>query len=495
MTVGTVTLVGAGPGDPGLLTLRGREALSQAEVVVYDRLIDPALLQWAQPGAELLDVGKEPGHHKVPQEEIGRLLLEKARAGRQVVRLKGGDPFLFGRGGEELALLREAGVPVQVVPGVPSALAVPAAAGIPVTHRGLSPSVHILTGHRQGGQPPALPFPALVQGGGTLVFLMAMGSLEYIQQGLLQAGMDPQTPAAVIQEGTTPRQRQVTAPLCRLPQAVAEEGLTHPAVLVIGPVCALGEQPSPALPLQGRRVIVTRPKDRVGALSGKLRALGAQVLEFPCIETQPLSPCPPLERALSRLSSYSWAVFTSAAGVEAVWAALAALGRDARAFAPVRLAAIGPGTGKALAAHGLRPDLVPPVYDSPHLAQALLEQSPEKPLLLLRSDLATRLLPQALSQGGVPWEEVACYRTVFTCPPGVEQARDWVREGAVAAFTSASTVRGFAAALGEELDYRHLTACCIGPQTERQARDLGLLTRTARTATLEGLVQCILEGA
>ena len=364
-----------------------------------------------------------------------------------------------------------------------------------MTHRGLSPSVHILTGHRQGGQPPALNFPALVQGGGTLVFLMAMGSLESIQQGLLQAGMDPQTPAAVIQEGTTPRQRQVTAPLCRLPQAVAEKGLTHPAVLVIGPVCALGEQSSPALPLQGRRVIVTRPKDRAGALSGKLRALGAQVLEFPCIETQPLSPCPPLERALSRLSSYSWAVFTSAAGVEAVWAALAALGRDARAFAPVRLAAIGPGTGKALAAHGLRPDLVPPVYDSPHLAQALLEQAPEKPLLLLRSDLATQLLPQALSQGGVPWEEVACYRTVFTCPPGGEQVKTWVREGAVAAFASASTVRGFVAALGEELDYRNLTACCIGPQTERQARDLGLLTRTARTATLEGLVQCILEGA
>ena len=218
MTVGTVTLVGAGPGDPGLLTLRGREALSQAEVVVYDRLIDPALLQWAQPGAELLDVGKEPGHHKVPQEEIGRLLLEKARAGRQVVRLKGGDPFLFGRGGEELSLLREAGVPVQVVPGVPSALAVPAAAGIPVTHRGLSPSVHILTGHRQGGQPPALNFPALVQGGGTLVFLMAMGSLESIQQGLLQAGMDPQTPAAVIQEGTTPGSGRSPPPCAGCPR-------------------------------------------------------------------------------------------------------------------------------------------------------------------------------------------------------------------------------------------------------------------------------------
>ena len=384
---------------------------------MHDRLIDPALLQWAQPGAELLDVGKEPGHHKVPQEEIGRLLLEKARAGRQVVRLKGGDPFLFGRGGEELSLLREAGVPVQVVPGVPSALAVPAAAGIPVTHRGLSPSVHILTGHRQGGQPPALNFPALVQGGGTLVFLMAMGSLESIQQGLLQAGMDPQTPAAVIQEGTTPRQRQVTAPLCRLPQAVAEKGLTHPAVLVIGPVCALGEQPSPALPLQGRRVIVTRPKDRAGALSGKLRALGAQVLEFPCIETSPSPPAPLGAGPLPALLLLLGGVYQRRRGGGRV-GALAALGRDARAFAPVRLAAIGPGTGKALAAHGLRPDLVPPVYDSPHLAQALLEQSPEKPLLLLRSDLATQLLPQALSQGGVPWEEVACYRTVFTCPPG-----------------------------------------------------------------------------
>ena len=306
MKTGQVILVGAGPGDPGLLTVKGKKALEQAEVVVYDRLVGREILDLIPPGAERIDVGKEASRHTMPQEEINQLLLDKALQGKRVVRLKGGDPFLFGRGGEELELLARHGVPFQEVPGIPSAIAVPAYGGIPVTHRDCASSLHIVTGHQRAGKPLDIPFQALVRAGGTLVFLMGGGALEAICQGLLAAGLAPDTPAALVERGTTPRQRVILATAETLPQRARAEQAQSPGVIVVGQVCAYAGEMDwfGRLPLKGKQVIVTRPRERAGTLAQKLRELGAEVTEFPCIETVPLTPCPALEEALAHISEY-----------------------------------------------------------------------------------------------------------------------------------------------------------------------------------------------
>ena len=331
---GKVILVGAGPGDPGLLTVRGRQALEGAEVVVYDRLAGPAVLALIPRTARGIDVGKAAACHPVPQEQINRILVEEARAGRQVVRLKGGDPFVFGRGGEEAEALKRAGVAFEVVPGVTSAVAAPACAGIPVTHRDYSSSLHILTGHARRGGALSIDFDALVRCGGTLVFLMGLEALPRIVGGLLEAGMDPQTPAALVENGTLPSQRRCDATLYTLPRQAAAMDIHSPALIVVGGVCALGKELCwfERLPLHGKRILVTRPGDRAGSLSEKLWDLGADVVEFPCIRTEAVFPCPAMEGALERLSAYEWLGFTSAAGVEAFWTCLRGMGKDARAL-------------------------------------------------------------------------------------------------------------------------------------------------------------------
>ena len=315
---GKVILVGAGPGDPGLLTEKGKKAIAQAEVVVYDRLVSPAILSLMPESAEQIDVGKEASHHKVPQHQINQILLEKAQAGKRVVRLKGGDPFLFGRGGEELERLSEAGIPFEVVPGVTSALSVPAYAGIPVTHRDFCSSLHIITGHAKAGAKLTIDFEALKRTGGTLVFLMGVTALPAICQGLLDAGMEAEMPAAVIERGTTPRQRKLVSTLGALPQAAAEAKIESPAIIVVGKVCTLSEKFDwfDALPLKGREIVVTRPRERMGALSEKLRALGAAVTEYPCIETVERAENPALDQAMDHLAEYRYLVFTSPAGPE-----------------------------------------------------------------------------------------------------------------------------------------------------------------------------------
>ena len=291
---GKVTLVGAGPGDPGLLTRKGLEALERADVVVYDRLVSPAILALMPEGAVKINVGKEASRHPVPQEQINRILLEQAQQGHNVVRLKGGDPFLFGRGGEELELLAEHRIPFEEVPGITSAIAAPAYGGIPVTHRDCCSSLHIVTGHQRAGKELAIDFEALVRTGGTLVFLMGVSALPTICAGLLDAGMAPDTPAAVVERGTTPAQRRVSASLAELPRAAEAAAVQSPAVIVVGGVCALADQFDwfDHLPLKGKRVVVTRPRERAGTLSARLRALGADVWEYPCIATVPITPAP-----------------------------------------------------------------------------------------------------------------------------------------------------------------------------------------------------------
>ena len=493
MKMGQVILVGAGPGDPGLLTIRGREALLNAEVVVYDRLVGPEILSMMPESAEKINVGKQASHHIVPQEQINQILLEKALEGKRVVRLKGGDPFLFGRGGEELELLSQHHVPFQEVPGITSPIAVPAYAGIPVTHRDFCSSLHIITGHQRAGMPLHINFKALVEATGTLVFLMGVTALPQICQGLLDAGMDPQMPAAVIEKGTRPEQRPILSTLSQLPQKAKEEKVESPAIIIVGKVCSLSPDFDwfDQLPLKGRKIIVTRPKDRAGTLSSRLRSLGAAVTEFPCIETLPMDPCPQLDRAMDRVDDFSWLAFTSPAGVSTLMDWLDRKDLDVRALGRIHIAAIGPGTDRELRNHGLKADLIPEIYDGAHLGSAMAEAGIRGKVLILRAQWGTEALTEELDAAHIPYEDVRIYETRFSCPEASEilELLD-PQDPPVVTFTSASTVKGFHAALGS-FDSKALIGACIGEQTRQEAHKLGIPTVTAKKATMDSLIQAI----
>ncbi|MDD6188310.1 MAG: uroporphyrinogen-III C-methyltransferase [Clostridiales bacterium] len=488
---GNVILVGAGPGDPGLLTQKGRQALEQAQVVVFDRLVSPAIMALIPPQAELIDVGKESSHHLVPQDQINQILLNKALEGKRVVRLKGGDPFMFGRGGEELELLQEHGIPFQVVPGVTSALSVPAYAGIPVTHRDFCSSLHIVTGHAKAGAELHIDFEALRRTGGTLVFLMGVSALPKICQGLLDAGMEPEMPAAVVERGTLPKQRKVISTLAELPRKAAEEKIKSPAIIIVGKVCQLSDRFDwfDNLPLKGKEVVVTRPADRSGTLSERLRQLGANVTDYPCIRTVPRDPSPELEQAIASLERFSWLVFTSPIGPDIFFGRLNAAGKDARALAGLKLAAIGPKTASALAQYGLKADLVPDTYDSAHLAQAMAQVDGE--VLLCRASKGSNALPEIFSKNGIPFSDVPCYDTVYENPDPTP-VLELLKEPVLVTFTSASTVRGFVESL-HGADISKVLGCCIGDQTAAEAKKYGISVVTAREATIESLMECIKE--
>ena len=489
--MGSVILVGAGPGDPGLLTQKGRQAIENAQVVVYDRLVSPAILSLIPKDAEKINVGKESSNHLVPQEEINRILLRKAQEDKRVVRLKGGDPFLFGRGGEELELLEAAGIPFQVVPGVTSALSVPAYAGIPVTHRDFCSSVHIITGHARAGAELSIDFDALKRTGGTLVFLMGVTSLPKICKGLLDAGMAPDMPAAVVERGTLPRQRKLVSTLERLPLEAEKAGVKSPAIIVVGKVCSLSNRFDwfDCLSLKGKTVVVTRPEDRSGTLTQRLRELGAEAVDYPCIRTVAREENPELEEAIGNLSRYRCLVFTSPAGPEIFFRRLRAAGRDARALSGLTLAAIGPKTAKALEKHGVTADLVPETYDSDHLAKAL--EAVEGPVLLCRASRGSTALPEMLESKGIPFADVPIYDTVYTAPDP-QKVDALLGEKLLVTFTSASTVRGFVESLPGR-DLKNVIGCCIGKQTEAEAKKYGLTTVVSQEATMESLMETIKE--
>ena len=488
--MGSVILVGAGPGDPGLLTQKGRQAIENAQVVVYDRLVSPAILSLIPRDAEKINVGKESSNHLVPQEEINRILLRKAQEDKRVVRLKGGDPFLFGRGGEELELLEAAGIPFQVVPGVTSALSVPAYAGIPVTHRDFCSSVHIITGHARAEAELHIDFEALRRTGGTLVFLMSVSSLPRICRGLLDAGMAPDMPAAVVERGTLPRQRKLVSTLEKLPSEAEKAGVKSPAIIVVGKVCALSSRFDwfDGLPMKGKTVVVTRPEDRSGTLTQRLRELGAEVVDYPCIRTVAREENPELEEAMENLSRYRCLVFTSPAGPEIFFRRLRAAGRDARALSGLTLAAIGPKTAKAMERFGVTADLVPETYDSDHLAKAL--EAVEGPVLLCRASRGSTALPEMLERKGIPFADVPVYDTVYAAP-APQKVDALLGETLLVTFTSASTVRGFVESLPGR-DLKNVIGCCIGKQTEAEAKKYGLATVVSQEATMESLVECIL---
>ena len=502
--IGFVSLVGAGPGDPGLLTLRGAEALSEADVVVYDYLANPVLLEHAPKDAERIYVGKKAGSHTRTQDEINALLVEQARSGRRVVRLKGGDPFVFGRGGEEALALVEAGVAFEVVPGVSSAVAAPAYAGIPVTHRGLSTSFAVITGH-EDPQKKALGinWPHLAHGVDTLIFLMGVGNLPEIVAQLVAHGRPADTPAALVRWGTRPEQETVSGTLADIVERARAAGLKPPAVTVVGEVAGLREQLRwfEARPLFGQRVLVTRTRQQASVLSRRLRALGADPVDLPTIEIAPPADWAPFDRAIAELPApgFDWIVFTSANGVDAFFERLAWAGRDARALAGARLAAIGPATAASLALHGVRADCVPDEYIAEAVGEALGDVTGRR-IMLPRADIARKALPDMLRAGGATVVEVDAYRTI---QPAID--RDDLAAllscVTVATFTSSSTVHNLASmarAAGLRLPaaLTGATVACIGPVTADTARDEGLTVDiVAEEYTIDGLIQAIVGHA
>jgi uroporphyrinogen III methyltransferase/synthase len=489
VTEGRVFLVGAGPGDPGLLTARALELIACADVILHDRLIPAGALAAARADAEVVDVGKVGGGEQVPQEETTALLVHHAREGRTVVRLKGGDPFVFGRGGEEALACRAAGVPFEVVPGVTAGVAAPACAGIPVTHRGLASAVAFVTGHEDPAKPSdgagagsALDWPALAAFPGTLVFYMGVRALPRIAAQLVAAGRDPAEPAAVVERGTLPGQRTVLAPLRELADAVAAAGVRAPAITLVGPVAALHEELGSIedRPLAGRTVAVTRARAQASALAARLRGLGAEVVEAPAIRIEPL------DAEVPDLAGYDLLCVTSPNGAQELLRRV----RDARALAGPAIAAIGPGTARALREGGIEPDIVPARAVAEGLVQALAGR-PVGRTLIARAQEARDVLPEALRARGAEVDVLALYRTV------AEPLDDGARAAALAAdyatFTSASSARFFHAAAGTLAGPRLVS---IGPATSAAMRELGFPPDVeAADHTPEGLVAALLGDA
>jgi uroporphyrinogen III methyltransferase/synthase len=495
-TPGTVYLVGGGPGDPGLITLKGVECLKKADVVVYDALSDERLVSHAPDTAERIYVGKRAGQHTMPQDEINALLAKKAKEGKTVVRLKGGDPFVFGRGGEEADVLRQEGVPFEIVPGITSAISVPAYAGIPVTHRGVASSFAVITGHEDPTKEvSALNWEHLGKGIDTLVFLMGMANLSAICERLVANGCPADTPAAVIREGTGPSQRTVTGTLADIVDKVREAGLSNPAIIIVGNVVTLREklQWFDNRPLFGKRVLVTRARQQASALSTLLAEKGAEPIELPAIAIE-LAEDASLTRDVSQIGEYGWVIFTSVNGVTSVFDELARQGKDARAFTG-RVAAIGPATAHALAEHGIFADAVPETFTTEGVIAAFAGADVDgKKFLLPRADIADHRLADVLRRNGALVTEVAAYHTTPDSDQ-IGQAAGRLTAGTIDAvtFTSSSTVTNLVNALDGRLDVLDgVVVASIGPKTTETALAAGLkVTFTADEATIPGLVKAL----
>ena len=481
---GTVYLVGAGPGDDGLMTVRGAELVARADVILFDKLIPPGALDGAREDAELIDVGKIGGGEQVPQEVTEDLIVEHARAGRSVVRLKGGDPFVFGRGGEEVQRCLAEGIPVEVVPGVTAGIAAPAYAGIPVTQRLVSSAVAFVTGHENPDKPETqIDWPALSAFPGTLVFYMGVKSLPKIADRLVEGGRSADEPAAVIERGTLPGQRQVIATLGTIAEAAAAQQVRAPAITVVGEVAALGRSLAwlpAARPLDGLTVAVTRARAQASALAGRLRELGAVTVEAPAIRTEPI------EATLPDLTGFDLLCVTSPNGA----ARLLEVAGDARALAGPTIAAIGPGTARALAEGGIVADIVPERSVAEALVEAL-ESVPVESALIARAETARDVLPDALRERGANVEILPLYRTV--AEPLGDEARAAALGADYATFTSASSARFFLEAAGT-LEGPRLVS--IGPVTSEALRELGFEPDVEATVhTPDGLVEALVADA
>ncbi len=499
MTVrpGVVYLVGAGPGDPGLMTARSLELIAAADSILYDRLIPVAALAGARSDAELRYVGKEPGADSVSQDRIHEELAERAQRGLSVVRLKGGDPFVFGRGGEEAEALHAAGVPFEVVPGVTAGIAAPAYAGIPVTHRDDASAVAFVTGHEDPAKDEAaLDWDALARFPGTLVLYMGVKNLPEIAARLTAAGRDSGEPAAAVERGTLPGQRHVVATLGTVAAAVADADLKPPSILLFGPVAARGDAIAwlEHRPLHGRRVVVTRARAQASGLAATLAALGAEVVELPAIRIEPRISSAEVRDAVASLHTYALVCLTSPNGVRLLFEAMAEAGRDARALAQAQVAAIGPGTAAALRERGLIADVVPDRFVAEALVESLAEVPVEgKPVLVARAAEAREVLPDALRDRGAEVDVVALYETVRGDPE--PEAIEAALTADYVTFTSSSTVRNFLEVTDGRMPDR-ARVVSIGPVTSETVRAAGFTVDVeAARHDPEGLVEALLKDA
>jgi uroporphyrinogen III methyltransferase/synthase len=501
---GKVYLVGAGPGDPGLLTIKAKACLEEADVIIYDYLANETFLDHADEKAELIYVGKKGGSHTMRQEDINTLIVDKAQQGLTVVRLKGGDPFIFGRGGEEAEELVKAGVSFEVVPGVTSAIAVPAYAGIPLTHRDYTSTVAFITGHEDPTkEASSIAWDKLATGVGTLVFLMGVGNLPQIAKSLIENGRSPGTPVALIQRGTVPEQKTVVGTLQDIAERAQKEGLKPPAIIVVGDVVNLREQLNwfENKPLFGKRIVVTRAREQASGFLARLNELGAACIEFPTIQVVPPKSWDALDRALMRLEGYQWLLFTSVNGVKKFFDRLEHLGMDMRELKDMKVGAIGPKTAEAVYKKGIRPDLVPNEYRAEAVLDAFGKWDVKgKKILLPRAAKAREVLPMGLVKMGASVDEIPAYQTV---QPEHDKARvkGMLDKGEIdmVTFTSSSTVTNFVEMFGEERQQlktwmAKVAVACIGPVTARTAEEQGLsVSLIPEEYTIEGLANAIVQ--
>ncbi|MEG1716328.1 MAG: uroporphyrinogen-III C-methyltransferase [Lachnospiraceae bacterium] len=501
--VGKVWLAGAGPGDAGLLTVKTKALMEQADVVIYDALISTEILSMIPVHTKKINVGKRASHHLVPQEEINQIILEEALLGNNVLRLKGGDPFIFGRGGEELELLVQAEIPFEIVPGITSVTAVPAYAGIPITHRDYTSSFYVVTGHPREGKESTIHYETLVHMDATLIFLMGVSSMHIICEQLIEAGMDPLTPAAVLENGTMAKQRKVVSTVANLVVDTEKEKIHTPAIIVVGKVCGLSKafQWTQNRPLNGRQILLTRPKHLVSELAIRLRNLGAQVIELPSIVIKALPNKANFEKAISDIQGLKevWIVFTSPTGVAVFFENLMDMKWDIRSLlsqTKIHIGVIGSATEKALKKHLIFPDLMPENYSAEQLGRALAQEVKQKvPVFIFRAEEGSVLLTPPLDEQGIPWVDVPLYQTIAKADETLKESLmkqliqgeiDWVT------FTSASTVRGFMDTF-DGMDVSCIHAICIGEQTAKEAQKHGIKVTISKEATMDSMIGSMLE--
>lgn len=499
MSQGKVYLIGAGPGDIKLITVKGLECIQKADVIVYDRLANPRLLSYRRPDAELIYVGKSPDRHTLTQDEINRVLVEEGLKGKVVARLKGGDPYVFGRGGEEGEELRKAGIPFEEVPGITSAISVPAYAGIPITHRDFTASFTVITGHEEPGKETSnINWPRLAQDPGTLVFLMGVGNLEQIVERLVSNGKDAQTPIALIRWGTRPEQRVVTGTLENIVQVVRENGIKNPAIIIIGQVVTLRDTLRwfEDKPLFGKRIVVTRSREQASVLSEKLEELGAEAWEYPTIKIKEPTDLAGFDKSVAEAGNYNWIIFTSVNGVSSFFNRMKAQKLDVRSLKDAKICAIGPKTAEALENRGLMVDAMPEVFRAEAVIEILKDkiQAGDK-VLLPRADLARQVLVDSLQQLGAQVTESIAYETVLADATDTQMLLEKLQAGEihVLTFTSSSTVTNFIKLMGDHRDLlTGITVACIGPVTAETAEKNGLhVDICADQYTIDGLVAAI----
>lgn len=499
MEKGKVWLVGAGPGDAQLLTLKAKSVIEQADTVIYDRLVGQSILLMIPAKAKAIDVGKRAGNHTMPQEEINQLILKESLEGKKVVRLKGGDPFLFGRGGEELELLVKNKIPFEVVPGITSALSVPAYNGIPVTHRDYTSSLHIITGHKKQGEAYNIDFEALVRTKGTLVFLMGVNALEEICIGLINAGLKQETPAAVLEKGTTSKQKKVIATVATLAKEAANNQIGTPAIIVVGEVCKLSNEFTwfEKLPLSNCKVVLTRPADLISETTQKLRNYGAEVLEIPTIKLEQINGNNEIKNHFKDIEQYNWLVLTSPSGANIFFNLLKEFRIDIRKLSKIKIAAIGSATANKIEERGLFVDLISDKYDGKALGEALQKVCQDNDRILIpRALKGGQELIQAIQENkNIIVHDVPTYDTVYEKNIIVDIEQEFRGQNIdYVIFTSSSSVKGFVQTM-QNIDFHTIHAVCIGRQTKETADEYGMHTYMAKEATMDSLIEKLIEVA